>query len=510
MSFISTRTRLLRGAAAVCGAAMLVTGCADFGFRRPGPESAPVLTGPAITSNATPLESVFSCYRDDLLRSGRNTRSPEGPMAISVGEVRDYTGKSSINEGAFLTQGGTLMVISALGRLAPAVRIHERFDPRVGELELIYADRRQLGDGQMYSVPGPQPGNSQAVPWLPYMGGTIMRSRYFIVGGITELNWNIQSGGIQGLVNNVGPGLRTFTANIGIDLRIVDTRSLVVLHTATLQKQVTGHEVELNVFRFFGSRLFDISAGTRNSEPVQFAVRATLELGVLELLSAVSGVPYMRCAPPAVEAGMISRTYDLESPRASEPAPLPPVLPVPLAPRGAAERGPAFSPGAARGAPAFAPGALPPQSRPDAALRPTLPPFLQGPQLLPPPGSLSLPPGGAGTPPSTAPISPWPDPQRQSLPAPAEAPPARSDAPAVAPTPLGAVPGTEDAPPPPEPVRPVRRLGERRLPAGGARAVNVAARDGGSAARHEASERDRAPHQTDRTLVASASVSSGQ
>ena len=46
-------------------------------------------------------------------------RGSAGPMELSVGEVRDYTGKSSINEGANVTQGSTLMVMSALGRLDP-------------------------------------------------------------------------------------------------------------------------------------------------------------------------------------------------------------------------------------------------------------------------------------------------------------------------------------------------------------------------------------------------------
>lgn len=460
--------RLVRGAA-LAALGVSLAACGSQSLRMQGPESAPIVRGPAITDNSTLLEPMYACYRDALRDARRSPGADPGPLSISVGEVRDYTGKSSINEGAALTQGGTLMVMSALGRLAPAVRIHERFDPRVGELELIYADRRQLGDGRAYGVPGPAPGQMQRVPWLPYAGGTIMRSRYFIVGGITELNWNVQSGGVEGRVNGVGPAARVFTASIAADLRIVDTSSLVVLRTVSLQKQVTGHEVDLNIFRFFGSRLFDISAGMRNQEPIQLAVRATLEIGVLELLASVSGVPFQPCAASAVAAGILSRGYDVEAVRTHEPSPQPPFRPQPLpvdAPVSAPPPGP---PPAARNVPRVVnrgrgngPGPAP-GARPDAEMRPPIPSFLQGQQLLPPPGSLSLQPGGAGgiRPPTVSPGDVFPDPQRRSCAGPAgqggpNCPP---------PTPLGDAPGsnTNDPPPPP---RPVRTLGENAAPPG--------------------------------------------
>jgi len=461
---IRKNARLARGAA-LFALGLSLAGCASQSLRMQGPESAPIVRGPAITDNSTLLEPMYACYRDALRGARRFPGADPGPMSISVGEVRDYTGKSSINEGAALTQGGTLMVMSALGRLAPAVRIHERFDPRVGELELIYADRRQLGDGRAYGVPGPA-GQMQRVPWLPYAGGTIMRSRYFIVGGITELNWNVQSGGVEGLVNGVGPAARVFTASIAADLRIVDTSSLVVLRTVSLQKQVTGHEVGINIFRFFGSRLFDISAGLRNQEPIQLAVRATLEIGVLELLASVSGVSFQPCAASAVAAGILSSGYDVETVRTHEPSPQPPFRPQPLPLEVPMSAPPPSPPAAApsvprvvnrgRGnGPSPAPGA-----RPDAAMRPAIPGFLQGPQLLPPPGSLSLQPGGI-RPPTVAPADVFPDPQRRSCGGAAgqggpDCPP---------PMPLGDGPASNTSDPPPPP-RPVRTLGENAAPPG--------------------------------------------
>lgn len=287
-------------------------------MRRQTPEGAPLLQGPAVGGNGTPLDTAFGCFAERL------GDRPAGPMAIGVGEVRDFTGKSSINEGATITQGGSLMVMSALGKLGRGIRIHERFDPRVGELELIYTDRRQLGDGRAYNVP--EGNRTRQVPWLPYMGGSILQSQYYIVGGITEVNWSIQSGGFSARVNGVGPRARSFVMSIAADLRIVDTRSLVVAHTVSLQKQVIGHEIDADVFRFFGDRLFDVSIGTRNLEPVQLAVRVALELGVLELVSHVSRAPLEGCLDSAVQAGLVSRAY---VPPQIPPSPEPPVAVAP-------------------------------------------------------------------------------------------------------------------------------------------------------------------------------------
>ncbi|HEV7455722.1 MAG TPA: CsgG/HfaB family protein [Roseococcus sp.] len=419
------------------GVALLVAGCGEVTMRRPSPESAPVLQGPAVSGNGTPMDTAFACFRTRM-----QERRP-GPLAVGVGEVRDFTGKSSINEGATITQGGALMVMSALGKLGNGVRLHERFDPRVGELELLYSDRRQLGDGRIYTIPdGPR---QRQVPWLPYMGGSILQSQYFIVGGITEVNWSVQSGGAGVRINNAGIGARTFTMNIAADLRIVDTRSLVVAHTVSLQKQVVGHEVNADIFRFFGARLFDISAGTRNLEPVQMAVRAVLELGVLELLSSVTGITLEGCLDDAVAAGMVSRGYVPPAvPPAPEPPPVaaspPPPPPPPARPHPRPRRTEASAP-RPRPAPPCDPSACPPTAvqapvplepiaapppasapaetarfrRPDSETRPPIPSWLEGPAVPAPAPSSLMRPNGA---PPVAPVTPMPAPSSVPVQAP--------------------------------------------------------------------------------------------
>lgn len=257
--------------------------------QRLAPGEVPVPLGPPVRDNRSPMEAALACFGDQLIAYG-------GPQrVIAVGDVKDYTGKYSINEGNAITQGGALMVYSALGKIGGPLRIAERFDPTIAERELAYTDRRQLGDGNAHDV------NGNRVPWLPYFGGTITQSDYYIVGGITELNYNIRSGGGEIQINNIGPKARVFTQSVAVDLRIVDSRSLVVIKTISLTKQFSGYEIGADVFRFFGTDLFDINIGAKGQEPLQLGIRTALEEATLKLVAAVAKVDPTLCMGQRLE-----------------------------------------------------------------------------------------------------------------------------------------------------------------------------------------------------------------
>lgn len=247
------------------------------------PDEAPIPLGSMVRDNVTPMEASLACFSRALALSGRR------PLVIGVGDVKDYTGRYSINEGNVVTQGGALMLISALGKLGGAVRVAERFDPSIGERELGYMDRRQLGNGEAQQV------NGQQVPWLPYFGGSIQVSDFYIVGGITEVNYNISSGGFEATVNNIGAKRRTYTQSVAVDLRIVDSRSLVVADSVSLSKQFTGYEVGANTFRFFGLELFDINVGAKAQEPLQLGIRAAIEEAAIRLVARVAQIDPKPC-----------------------------------------------------------------------------------------------------------------------------------------------------------------------------------------------------------------------
>lgn len=234
--------------------------------------------GTPVRNNVTPMEAALGCYARSLAASGRP------PLVIGVGEIKDFTGRYSINEGNVITQGGSLMLFSALGKLGGTVRIAERYDSTIADRELGYMERRQLGDGAQHEVDG------KKVPWVPYYGGTIQVSDYYIAGGISEVNYNIASRGAEASLNNIGAKGRTYTQSVAIDLRIVDTRTLLVVDAISLSKQFSGYEVGANTFRFFGLGLVDINVGSKGQEPLQLGVRAAIEEAAIRLIGRVTAV----------------------------------------------------------------------------------------------------------------------------------------------------------------------------------------------------------------------------
>ena len=77
-----------------------------------------------------------------------------------------------------------------------------------------------------------------------------MASDYFITGGLTEVNYNIASGGYQIGASNVGIKRRYNGMNVATDLRLVDTRTLRVVKTVSLQKQIEFKEEGLKALEF--------------------------------------------------------------------------------------------------------------------------------------------------------------------------------------------------------------------------------------------------------------------
>lgn len=275
----------------------VLAGCAHIGHQTVSPDEAPTVRGPSVRDNRTPFEPALACLADNIVRQ----KQPK--LTFAVGEIKDYTGKYSINEGNAITQGGALMVYSALGKMGGAIRIVERFDTRIPEIELGYMDKRQLGDGKIHAL---DPSGSKVVPWIPYFGGSLLRSQYYIVGGITELNYNIQSGGGQAVVNLGGPSARTYTSSVGLDLRLVDTATAQVIQTVSLEKQVVGYEVDAGIFQFFGNTLVNINAGAKNEEPMQLAVRSALEEATVQLVGYAEDLNVQPCLE-RVTSGLASK-----------------------------------------------------------------------------------------------------------------------------------------------------------------------------------------------------------
>ena len=82
-----------------------------------------------------------------------------------------------------------------------------------------------------------------------------------------------------------------FVMNVGLDLRLVDTRTLQVVDVISYQKQIIGRQVGIGLFDVLDGNIFNISAGEGGLEPLQLGVRAVIERAVLEMMANLYGAP---------------------------------------------------------------------------------------------------------------------------------------------------------------------------------------------------------------------------
>jgi len=79
--------------------------------------------------------------------------------------------------------------------------------------------------------------------------------------------------------------------NVGLDLRLVETRTLEVVDVISYQKQIIGREIGAGFFDFLGGNVINISAGEGALEPIQLAVRSVIERAVVEMMANLYGAP---------------------------------------------------------------------------------------------------------------------------------------------------------------------------------------------------------------------------
>jgi curli production assembly/transport component CsgG/holdfast attachment protein HfaB len=239
--------------------------------------------GAPVISNETPYSAALRCM------SGiTRTR----PIKFAVGQISDYTGKTeSDGSGRKVTAGAALMAMTALAKAG--VPLVERFDTSVAEMDLKYANNKLIADDQPKA-----PGDYRKI-----LSGSVLGSDYYVVGGITELNFNIRSENATGDGGGTGTGATKgtfggslYVMNIGLDLRLVNSITLEVVDVVSYQKQIIGRQVSAGIFDFLGTNFFDASVGESALEPIQLGVRSVIERGMLEMISRAYGAPSGACA----------------------------------------------------------------------------------------------------------------------------------------------------------------------------------------------------------------------
>jgi len=253
---------------------LALTACVSPSAGPSGRYTAPIGNAPVI-ANPTPYSSALVCLAQTA--RANNAKVPR----VAVGRILDYTGKADTEGGRKITQGASLMAISAFAKAG--ARLVERFDTSVSELELKYANNKLIGE--------------DGADFRKIIAGQVPGSDFYLVGGITELNYNIRSVGTDNYIgdrdiyNAKGTiGGKMYVMNVGVDLRLIDTKTLEVVDVISYQKQIIGREVSLGVFSFWDDLTLDLSAGERAQEPIQLAVRSVMERAVLEMMGNLYGI----------------------------------------------------------------------------------------------------------------------------------------------------------------------------------------------------------------------------
>ncbi|OLF75258.1 hypothetical protein AWH62_05390 [Maricaulis sp. W15] len=255
-----------------------MTGCAslsgDFHDHMAG------YTGARVIDNSTAYSPDLDC----LARA-----ATAGRPRIAVGDVNDLTGRFSSLDGTVATQGTALMVMSALDRAG--FPLAERLDTRVAQQELEFANSRLIG-------PDGQPTQN----YRRVMAGSIAGSDYIILGGVTELNFNLHSGVAEARIGPLIGGRRHYAMTVGLDLRLVDATDLRVIDIVSQSKVIRGHEIRAGVFEFIGDTTLDIGMGERVQEPVHTAIRTIVESAVFDLVSGLAGPAAQTCSTAGTAA----------------------------------------------------------------------------------------------------------------------------------------------------------------------------------------------------------------
>ena len=275
-------SRRMRSVVVVCAAAALLGGCISTSAGPQGLYATPIGNAP-VTANPTPYSAALYCMADYARRY--NLPSPR----MAVGRIADYTGTVSADGGRQVTGGASLMAMTALGKAG--ARMVERYDTSVSEMELRYANNRLIGDSG--------PGGADDVQYRRILAGSVPGTDFYIIGGITEVNYNIRSAGFDMAAGQAASQTplsaafagKVYVMNIAMDLRLVQTTTLEVVDIVSYQKQIIGREISAGVFDFLNGNVFDISAGEGGLEPVQLAVRALIERATVEFMANLYGAP---------------------------------------------------------------------------------------------------------------------------------------------------------------------------------------------------------------------------
>ena len=199
-------------------------------------------------------------------------------ITIAVYNFPDRTGQRKPNTkfsqlSTAVTQGAEVWVISALKAVGGGewFKVVERqgLDSLVKERQLIRSTR-ELYDGET---------DKTVLKPLVFAG-------LIIEGGVVGYDSNIMSGGVGARYFGIGVKEQYRVDQVTVSLRVVAVQTGEVLVTVSASKTIASHSKGGDVFRFLdmSTKALELETGVATNEPVNYAVRSTIEYAVLKMI----------------------------------------------------------------------------------------------------------------------------------------------------------------------------------------------------------------------------------
>ena len=222
------------------------------------------------------------------------------PVTVAIYGFTDKTGQRKMQTGVAsfstaVTQGAETFLIQSLQNVGQG----RWFDvvERVGIDNLV--KERTIIKQMREAYEGP---SAKALMPMQFAG-------IIIEGGIIGFDSSIMSGGAGMRIFGIGKQTQWSQDTVTVSLRAVSVNTGKVLATVTVQKTILSSADSVTALKFFdqGTQAFEAEAGLTINEPSTYAVKATTEFAVVELIKegAKKGVWDFKYPPVAQKSYVI-------------------------------------------------------------------------------------------------------------------------------------------------------------------------------------------------------------
>ena len=201
-------------------------------------------------------------------------------ITVAVYSFQDKTGQRKpadniANLSSAVTQGSEVWVIKALQEIGNKTwfEVVERIgmDNLIKERQLI-RNTRQVYEKDL-------PNGPRALKPMVFAG-------LILEGGIIGYDSNVAVGGVGGRYLGIGAQTEYRVDTVTVVMRIVSVSTGKVLLSIATEKTIASSRSGADVFKFLdmGTKLIESETGYSVNEPVNYAVRAAIEAGVVQLV----------------------------------------------------------------------------------------------------------------------------------------------------------------------------------------------------------------------------------